>query len=261
MTLIEQRRIADILTTERTAGQSGATPVVALHGWGVSSELMQPVLERLSPLGYRLYAPDLPGFGGTAAPPAAWSVHDYANWVVDYLDAHRLETVHLVSHSFGGRISLVLGARHPHRIDKITLSNSAGVLSKQPPHRILRQRAYKLIRRGLEAIGAHATAHQLREWYAARYGSSDYRSAQGIMRETFVRVVAQDLLPVAAQVAKPTLLFWGDKDADTPLWQAHVLEKTLPDAGLIVFPGAGHYAYLEHLDEFIRIVDHFFKQP
>lgn len=261
MTLIEQRRIADILTVERIAGQLGATPIVALHGWGVSSELMQPVLERLSPLGYRLYAPDLPGFGGTAPPPTAWTVHDYANWVIEYLDAHRLETAHLIGHSFGGRISLVLGAQHPHRISKIALSNSAGVPSKQPPHIVLRQRAYKLIRSGLEAIGAHAAAHQLREWYAVRYGSSDYRTAQGVMRETFVRVVTQDLLPMAARVARPTLLFWGEKDADTPLWQARRLEKTLPDAGLIVFPGASHYAYLEHLDEFIRIVDHFFKQP
>ncbi|MFQ3565668.1 MAG: alpha/beta hydrolase [Aggregatilineales bacterium] len=260
MTRIAQRRIAGILTTERTAGQLGAIPVVALHGWGVSGELMQPVLERLSPLGYRLYVPDLPGFGGTAAPPTAWSVYDYANWIIEYLDAHRLETVHLIGHSFGGRISLVLGAQHTHRIGKIALSNSAGVVSKQPPHIILRQRTYKLVRSGLEAIGAHATAHRLREWYAARYGSSDYRTAQGVMRETFVRVVTQDLLPVAAQVAKPTLLFWGEKDADTPLWQAHKLEKTLPDAGLIVFPSAGHYTYLEHLDDFIRIVDHFFKQ-
>lgn len=79
------------------------------------------------------------------------------------------------------------------------------------------------------------------------------------MRETFVKVVNQDLLPHAARVQAPTLLFWGDQDEDTPLWMGQTLEKTMPDAGLIVLEGAGHYSYLERLGEFVRVVDHFFK--
>jgi pimeloyl-ACP methyl ester carboxylesterase len=80
------------------------------------------------------------------------------------------------------------------------------------------------------------------------------------MRNTFVKVVNEDLLPYAARIKVPTLLLWGDRDEDTPLWQGQLLEKTIPDAGLVVFEGAGHYSYLDRLGETVRILDHFFKQ-
>ena len=82
----------------------------------------------------------------------------------------------------------------------------------------------------------------------------------GPLQATFVRVVEQDLLPYAARVARPTLLIWGDRDADTPLWMGRQLEQTIPDAGLVVFQGAGHFSYLERLPDYVRIVHHFFSQ-
>jgi pimeloyl-ACP methyl ester carboxylesterase len=54
-------------------------------------------------------------------------------------------------------------------------------------------------------------------------------------------------------------LIWGDQDTDTPLWQGQQLEKLIPDAGLVVFKGAGHFAFQERLNDFVRIVDTFFK--
>jgi len=60
-----------------------------------------------------------------------------------------------------------------------------------------------------------------------------------VLRETLVKVVNEDLLPYAARVSRPTLLFWGDQDHDTPIAQGQLLEKTIPDAGLVVFDGAG----------------------
>ena len=233
--------------------------VLALHGWGAHSGLMWPVAERLSPLGYRVFAPDLPGFGQTTLPPAAWSVNDYVKYVLAYMDANHINVAFLIGHSFGGRLGLVLGAEHSDRIVKMALADAAGV----PTHPSLLTRTrlnlYKGLRDTLYKVGAKKTADQLRRWYSNRYGSADFKSA-GALRETFVRVVNEDLLPYAARVAVPALLFWGDKDEDTPLWQGKLLEKTIPDAGLVVYPGAGHYSYLEHLGEFINVVDYFFKQ-
>ena len=103
-------------------------------------------------------------------------------------------------------------------------------------------------------------ADQLRAWYIGRYGSSDYQAATGVMRETFVKVINEDLLPYAERVQPSTLLFWGDQDQDTPLWQGQLLEKTMPDAGLVVWEGAGHYSYLDRLSDTARVIDHFFKQ-
>jgi len=240
-------------------GTPQAAPILMLHGWGAHSGLMWAAAAGLAAHGWQSYIPDLPGFGGTPAPLTAWSVYDYANFVLHYMDALGVDRVHLIGHSFGGRLALILGARHADRIEKVALSDSAGVPPKRSQRMNVRLSAYKAVRTGLQRIGARSLSDRLQAWYSARYGSADYRAAAGVMRETFVRVVNENLLPLAAQVARPTLLFWGDQDADTPLWMGQMLEKTIPDAGLIVFAGAGHYAYLERSSEFVRIVDHFFK--
>lgn len=234
-------------------------PLLMLHGWGANIRLVWPLAQKLIPLGYRVYLPDLPGFGETSPPPVAWTVFDYANFVLAYLDAHQLEKVCFFGHSFGGRLGLILGAEHPERIVKMALADSAGV--RQPPSVLTRarQRAYKTVRNGLYRLGQKTLADNLRDWYAGKYGSTDYKNTSGVMRETFVKVVNEDLLPYAARAKVPTLLFWGDQDDDTPLSQGKLLEKTIPDAGLIVHEGAGHYSYLDRLSDTVRVMDYFFK--
>lgn len=240
-------------------GREAAGTVLLLHGWGVSMKLMQPLGERLAALGYHCYMLDMPGFGESDPPPVAWTVPDYANFVIAYLDAHGLQRVHLIGHSFGGRVALVLGAKHADRFHKFALADAAGVLPKKEPTADLRLTAYKAVRDGLYKVGAKGLADDLRQRYNKRYGSADFNAASGVMRETFVKVVNQDLLPYAAYVKPPTLLFWGDNDEDTPLWMGQELEKTMHDAGLIVYEGAGHYSYLERLNETVKTVDYFFR--
>jgi pimeloyl-ACP methyl ester carboxylesterase len=234
-------------------------PLLLLHGWGASMQLVEPLAQQLAPLGYRVYTLDLPGFGATALPPSAWSVHDYANFILAFLDTHALERVLLFGHSFGGRLGLVLGAQHPARIVKMALANSAGVRTR--PSRIdqMRLSLYRTTLNALRSVRLSAQADTLRDWYRHRYGSADYRAAQGVLRDSFVRVVSEDLLIYAAQVQVPTLLFWGDRDEDTPLWQGRLLEQTIPDAGLVLWEGAGHYSYLDRLGETARVMHHFFQ--
>jgi pimeloyl-ACP methyl ester carboxylesterase len=247
-----------IRTAQAVMGEG--MPVLMLHGWGAHLGLMWPLAERLAPLGYRIYIPDLPGFGQSEAPLTGWTVHDYVAFAVAYLDHHGLDAVHLVGHSFGGRMGLVLGAEHPERILKIALADSAGVRLQPSFSGRVRQGVYKFTRSSLNVLGLYPVANRLSAWYVDRYGSPDYKAARGVMRETFVRVVTEDLLPYAARVKSSTLLLWGDQDEDTPLWQGQLLEEVIPDAGLVVFEGAGHYSYLDRLEEAVRILDHFFKE-
>ena len=237
-----------------------AKTILMLHGWGANLKLMQPLGERLNPLGYRVYIPDMPGFGESAPPPAAWTVPDYAKFVIHYLDAHGLQQVYLIGHSFGGRIGLVLGADYASRFVKLALADAAGVPNLKSGTTDLRLNTYKAIRDGLTKVGAKGLADTLRERYNARYGSADFQAASGVMRETFVQVVNQDLRPFAERVSLSTLLFWGDRDEDTPLWMGPELEQLNPDAGLIVYEGAGHYSYLERLSETSKTIDYFFRQ-
>lgn len=251
--------VTHIVAEPRAGTDTELLPVLALHGWGADSSLMAPVAERLAPLGCQVYAPDLPGFGASSPPLTAWDVHQYVDFVLAYLDHLQLERVNLIGHSFGGRLGLVLAADHADRIGRMALADSAGVPPRQSTSSQLRLRTYKAVRDTLYRIGARSLADGLRAWYGRRYGSADYQQA-GVLRETFLKVVNEDLRPYAARVQVPTLLFWGENDQDTPLWQGQVLENLIPDAGLIIYPGAGHYSYVEHLAEFVRVVDHFFRQ-
>lgn len=233
-------------------------PCLLLHGWGVDSSLMAPIAERLSRLGHTCYLPDFPGFGASPEPPGAWGVPDYAAWTLGLLDALALDRVNLFAHSFGARVSLVLGAEQATRLDKIALTGAAGVPSRQPPAARARLAAYKAARGALRTLGASGLADQLAAWYRARYGSADFQAAQGVMRETFLKVVNHDIRPFAARTTRPTLLLWGEADDATPLWQGRTLEQLIPDAGLITYPG-DHYAYLHHAADVCRTLDHFYR--
>ena len=220
-------------------------PVLMIHGWGANLELLEPLAQILEDLDYRLYMLDLPGFGASAEPPAPYTIFDYAAFCVAYLDLHRLEQVHYFGHSLGGRIGLILGSDHSDRLKSMVLSNSAGIKARQPLSSQLRLRVYRSLRKGLRRLGAAPIAEYLRGRYNKRYGSPDFQAASGVMRETLVKVVNQDLLPNAYRVNVPTVLIWGDADTETPLWMGEKLENAIPDAALIVHEGAGHYAYLD----------------
>lgn len=250
--------IENIKINQAIAGEG--QPVLLLHGWGANIPLVWPLAERLIPQGYQCYALDMPGFGASDEPPVAWTIFDYANFIIQYLDTHNIEKVYLFGHSFGGRLGLILGAEYPQRIKKIALSDAAGILPKTLLWPQLRLNIYKAIRDTMNTIGLKSLSESLRERYNQRYGSSDFQAVSGVMRATFVNVVNQDLLGYAARVQPSTILFWGDKDEDTPLWMGQKLEQTIPDAGLIVHKGAGHYAYLDNLAETARVMDYFFKQ-
>ncbi|MBN1679709.1 MAG: alpha/beta hydrolase [Anaerolineae bacterium] len=252
--VIERHSIQNLLAGVCVVGEG--CPVLALHGWGGEIQSFWPVAERLAPKGYQVHLLDLPGFGKSDLPPEPWAVADYMRFVLAYLDANKLERVSILGHSFGGRISLMLAAKHPERVNKMVLAASAG-LRTQPTlrHRIL-QIGARIIRQLLETLRLYAWRDRLQERFNRRFASEDYLTA-GPLRDTFVRVINEDLTPIARQIQAPTVLIWGDQDTETPLWQGRRLEELIPDAGLIVFQGTGHFAYQQHIGDYIRIVDHF----
>lgn len=225
------------------------------HGWGANIDLLRPLAQPLSRLGYQCLMVDLPGFGESGEPVQAFTIHDYAAFCIDYMNHRELGAVNFFGHSLGGRIGLILAAEHPHRIETLALSNSAGIRERSALLGRARLQLYQMFRHALESVGAEAAAARLRLVYNNRYGSPDYQSASPIMRQTLVKIVNEDLLAYAARVSVPTILIWGDADQATPLWMGHRLEATIADAALIVHQGAGHYAYLDFPDKTAAIMD------
>ena len=254
---LRHSEVAELRCAWTVAG--AGPPLLLLHGWGASLELMWPLAERMAAAGHRVYAIDLPGFGASDLPPAPWTLRDYASFVLCFLDSRGLQQVDLGGHSFGGRISLMLGADSPQRLRRLLLFNSAGLRRPQPLPARLRLRLYQLARATLQGLRLNAAAATLGDAYYQRYASPDYRAAQGVMRATFLNIVNEDMLPFARRIRLPTLLFWGDRDEATPLWMGRKLEAAIPDAGLIVWEDAGHYSYLDRLAETARVCAHFLR--
>lgn len=236
---------------------SGA-PVLLLHGWGASSALFRATMAGLEHA-FTLIAPDLPGFGQTPPPPVAWSVSDYTAWLVHVLDSLDIRKAHIVGHSFGGRLAIKLASECPERVGMLVLTDSAGIRPKRTLKYWFQVRTFKAIRWISHAALAPGP---VRTWAAAsvaRSGSSDYRQASGTVRSSFVRIVNEDLQNCLPRIQAPTLLVWGEKDTDTPLADGRLMERAIPDAGLVVFEGASHYAYIEQSARFCRILETFFR--
>ena len=89
------------------------------------------------------------------------------------------------------------------------------------------------------------------------FGSADYRALTPEMRQTFNKVITQDLTDILPSVLAPTLLYWGANDTETPLWMGRRMEELIPDAGLVIEEGAGHFAFLEKQSVFLKIAGHF----
>jgi pimeloyl-ACP methyl ester carboxylesterase len=245
----------------RTApgGAPGDLPIVVLHGWGAHIEAVAPILAAFDGAP-DLIALDLPGFGDSDPPPEPWDVDAYARFMIHFLDELSVERAHLVGHSHGGRVSLALAADEPGRVGRLLLVNSAGI----PPKRGWRYRrrvAVAKLGRLIAKVGG-APGRRLQERMRARVASRDYLEASEAMRGTFRAVIAADLRTRLPRIGAPTLLVWGDRDDETPLWMGRQMEELIPDAGLVILEGAGHYSYVDSPGQFRAVARRFLlEQP
>lgn len=242
--------------------QSGETgkPLLLLHGWGGSTESWVPVVRDFKDH-RRVYAIDFPGHGKTPEPPEPYSVTEFMQMTAELIRELGIEGCDIMAHSFGGRVALLLAATHPELVGKLVLTGSAGLPPRRSAGYKLKQAVYACVKCVLGApaklLLGEARAQKVRERLQVRFGSRDYRNATPGMRKTFVRVVQQDIGPHLPSVRAATLLLWGDADTETPLWMAKAMEQQIPNCGLVVFAGAGHFAYLERYGEFYRISRNF----
>ena len=228
-------------------------PVVVLHGWGGRIESMMPVVGCLE-RGFRVVALDLPGFGEAPLPEGVWGTPDYAEYVFDVVRSRNIDRAHFVGHSYGAKTSMYLAATHKDAVDKLVLVGSSGLRSA-PSTRIRAKRVVSRFARGLGSLGR--AGQKLRSSIHARIASKDYQDA-GPLRPILVRVVQEDLGYLLPEIQASTLLVWGTEDDAVPVAHARRIESLIPDAGLVLFEGAGHFAYLDEQQRFCQIVRHFF---
>ncbi len=231
--------------------------LVLLHGWGADLSLMNPIHKHFERY-FHTFSVDLPGFGLSDQPPHQWGVADYATIVKKFLMSQNIECPILMGHSFGGKVSIFLAAeRLP--LHKLILVDSSGIVPKRDSKYYLKVYSYKTARRIMQLPGLKQLFRRRLEELKNRSGSEDYRNARGVMRETLVKVINEDLTPMLAQIIVPTLLMWGADDTATPISDGRLMEQLIPDSELVVLDNAGHYSYLDRLPDFLNITAQFLK--
>ena len=93
----------------------------------------------------------------------------------------------------------------------------------------------------------------------SRYGSTDYLALEGVDKKTFVNIVNERLDKYLGLIDKPTLIIWGEKDVDTPMYMANILRRRIKNSGLVVLEGEGHFGYIYQADRVRRIIKSFVR--
>lgn len=239
--------------------------LLMLHGWGSNIELFKGIID-FAKSKYHVVAMDMPGFGKSDEPKEPMNVDDYVNFVISFIkELYPSEKeIILLGHSMGGRIIIKLtSGMHDGRIKtdftvpKIVLTDAAGVKPVRSAAQNKRTKRYKFYKSIITKTGIAKAFPGTLDALQKKFGSADYAAASPIMRQSLVKVVNEDLVPYMPSVTMPALLIWGDQDTATPLSDGKKMEKLMPEAGLAVINGVGHYSFLENPVLYNRILGSF----
>ena len=257
MTLMDKNiEIDGVSLHYRDTGEENLRPVIIMHGWGCNIDTVASI-ENIFKGRMRVLNVDLPGHGRSTEPPAVWGVEEFTAMMEKFIARLGLERPSLVGHSFGGRISLLLSSRND--IDKVLLVDAAGIKPKRSFNYYRKVYTFKVMKNFLMLVLGKKKGKEVVEKMREKKGSADYRNSSPRMRAVMSRCVNEDLKHIMPAIKAPTLLIWGEDDTATPLADAETMKRLIPDAGLVSFPGCGHYSFLDNPFGFKAAVTSFFN--
>jgi pimeloyl-ACP methyl ester carboxylesterase len=223
-------------------GESGDT-ILMMHGWGQNGASLRILGDLLSKW-YQVYLIDLPGFGNSPKPQADWTTIEYAERISSYIDEQGLSPVHVLGHSFGGRVGIRLASRHAEQVKSLILVNSHGLQRVQTGKAKQRSQQIKWMRDFCKFSDRTFGTKIYERWFVPKYGSRDYLAA-GAMRNVMVKAVTEDSTEDAKKIIAPTLLLWGEDDQETPVEFANRFHDLIPDSTVVVMPGKDHFPFID----------------
>ncbi|MFF1511283.1 alpha/beta fold hydrolase [Streptomyces sp. NPDC058326] len=234
-------------------------PVVFLHGAAYDARVWRPQLDALADA-FTVVAWDEPGAGRSSGIPGSFGLADYAHCLAGVVESLGLGPAHIAGLSWGGTLALEFYRRHADLVRTLILADTYAGWKGSLPAEEVRTRVEGARRMlaaprggfdptlpGLFAGEPPAAYAPLLDAMAAAVRPETLRTQLALMAETDQR----DLLPT---VSVPTLLLWGELDVRSPQAVARQFQEAIPDAELVVIPGAGHVSNLERPEEFNRSV-------
>lgn len=238
----------------RESGPADGAPLILMHGWGCNVDTVASI-ENVAAEKCHVYNIDFPGFGKSSEPQQVWGVEEYTRRIEEMADKLGIKNPVLVGHSFGGRVGILYASRQP--VSKLILVDAAGVKPRRSLKYYFKVYSFKLMKLLARICMGQEQSREYIERQRAKRGSQDYANSTPMMRAILSKVVNEDLKSVMPQIKAPTLLIWGERDTATPIGDAKIMEKLIPDAGLVSFPGCGHYSFLDNPAQFQAVLRSF----
>ena len=211
--------------------QGGGEPLILLHGNGESCEYFKNQIGEFSSR-YHVYALDTRGHGKTPRGTRPFTIRQFAEDLLGFMDGRGVDRAHLLGFSDGGNIAMVFAIRHPERVDRLILNGA-----------------------NLNADGVKRTAQlpiELGYRIAQKFaGKSDKARRNAEMLGLMVNdpnVPVRDLSRITAK----TLVIAGTKDM---IKEEHtrLIAKSIPGAELVFLPG-DHFIAGKRPEEFNRVI-------
>lgn len=239
------------------AGQG--EPLVVIHGGGGDARTWWDNITELSKK-YTVYAPDLPGYGGSEPLDGMYYIPELSDFVEKFTAKLGLENFHLVGHSLGGGVALDYALKMPHRVRKLVLVSSL-CLGREIAFwvRLLSIPAL------LKSVGALSLAVlKGMKWLIMRMLNPALiimpLSPASVYVGGSITTFKQQSLVLEhrlSEIRVPTLLVWGAKDPIVPVRHAYEAAKVIPDCQVKVFETRGHNVHRDELRQFSDVVHGF----
>lgn len=232
--------------------------VLIIPGWGTNYNVYKNMVENISTYAKVFYF-DMPGFGESEEPKESWNLDKFVDLVKKFIKINNMDNVTLIGHSNGGRIiiKMISEGNLDFKVKRVILIGSAGIVHKKTGKQKMKLSIVKFGKKVLSFSIIKKIFPNAIENLKKKMGSEDYRNATPVMRDTLVKLVNEDLRDCLPKINVPTLLLWGENDTETPLEDAKIMEKEIPDAGLVTFKNCSHYVFLERPVQINNIINNF----
>jgi pimeloyl-ACP methyl ester carboxylesterase len=211
-------------------------PFLILHGWGSGSDRWIKEAEIISEKGFQVIIPDLPGFGESGKLDRPWRVNDYLKWLEDFTTDLKIQDFYVLGYSFGGAVAAKMAVKYPQRVQKLFLVASA-VIRKKTTKKSFSEKIAKFIKL-FYFLPFYVFFRKVVYKFIIR--KSDYVYTEGVMKETYLNVVSDDVSYKLSFIKVPTVIIWGDKDQSVPISDAHIINEKIKNSKLVIIPDADH---------------------
>jgi 3-oxoadipate enol-lactonase len=220
-------------------------PVVFLHGNLETNEIWYGWVPQMAQH-YRLFRPDLPGFGGSTAPANfEFSLAGFAKFVADFLDSLGIQSAHIVGAKTGGGIAMQFAATYPKRTRSVVVAS--GPFTALGPK--VEQNSQQV------RLGSAATPEEIAYFDKMR---DDMRPETKRQMETLLGSINVDnLLP---QISAPTLIITSDRSALQTVETVLHYKSKIPNSRLLVLSSDAYHVAVANADECVTNVLAFYKQ-